>query len=147
MRVIIIKNISIFVGFDLSIIRDCYFHFIPYLKTLFISYEIVKCEVFFRKYSSINFYFTCCWFVSSFNFAQGEGKAMAKGATIFHKEVKAVKLGATNRSSKERKLKEERKKNSGIDFCFVFTNRKIQGACTFLEERSNVFILFFLGLA
>jgi hypothetical protein len=34
-----------------------------------------------------------------------------------------------------------------MNFSFVFTHRKIQGACTFLEECSNVFILFFLGLA
>jgi hypothetical protein len=85
--IIIIIKISRFVGSNLSFKRHCCFHFIPCLKNLFISYEIVKCEVSFRKYWSIISYFTCCWFVAGLNFAQGEVRAMARGATIFHKEV------------------------------------------------------------
>ncbi len=62
------------------------------------------------------------FFVAGLNFAQGEGKVMAKGAAIFHKEFKAVKRGATNRSSKERKEIEGRKEKnySWIDFLFCF---------------------------
>jgi hypothetical protein len=67
---------------------------------VFIWYEIVKCAGFFIENIHQTFPILT---VAGLNFAQREGKAMAKGAIIFHKGVKAIKRGATNRSSKERK--------------------------------------------
>jgi hypothetical protein len=74
--------------------------------------------LFYRKHSSNISFLT----VAGLNFAQREGKAMAKGAIIFHKGVRAIKPGATNWSSKERKVTEgkEGKKLllNELFFCF-----------------------------
>jgi hypothetical protein len=87
---------------------------------VFIWYEIVKCASFFIENIHQTFpILNCCWFELC---TKGESKAMGEGAIIFHKGVKAIKPGATNRSSKERKVTEGKEGNKLLldehFFCF-----------------------------